>query len=83
VCGAYEAVAMEKPFVLSDTEALKCYFYQGGVHVANNGEAIAKGIQQIISEYESYMEKVAALKAALESSWTIQLKKIEPDLFGR
>jgi hypothetical protein len=29
------------------------------------------------------MEKVAALKAALESSWTIQLKKIEPDLFGR
>lgn len=49
VCGAYEAMALEKPLVTSKTLALQRYFTAGTIFVDHNPESIAKGIR---SAYE-------------------------------
>ncbi len=45
VCGAYEAMVLEKPLVTSNTSALKNYFNAGTVFVDHKPEAIAEGIR--------------------------------------
>jgi glycosyltransferase involved in cell wall biosynthesis len=69
VCGAYEAVAVGTPLILSDTHALKSYFYKGAVYVSNNAESIS---QQIITglKYENKLrQEIIELKKELSAFW--------------
>jgi hypothetical protein len=72
VCGAYEAVAAEKPFVLSKTDALQIYFCKGGVHVDNHAEAIAMGIKALVAQYDFYLDEIHQFKSELEQNWSRQ-----------
>ena len=45
VCGAYEAMALEKPLVTSNTVALRRYFTGGTVFVDHKPEAVAEGVR--------------------------------------
>jgi len=45
VCGAYEAMALEKPLVTSRTPALQKYFTHGTVFVDHEPVAIAEGVR--------------------------------------
>jgi len=45
VCGAYEAIAMDKPLILSDTRALRAYFGSASVLTANTPDAIAASVR--------------------------------------
>lgn len=65
VCGAYEAVVAERPFVLSDTPALRNHFRIGGVHVSNNAVSIADGIRSVLDSYPRYRREVIDLKREL------------------
>lgn len=76
VCGAYEAVAACKPFVLSDTKALRTYFREGGLHVANESKAIAAAILAILSEREKFKHSVSNFKKTLETEWTQNLTTV-------
>jgi glycosyltransferase involved in cell wall biosynthesis len=49
LCGAYEAMAINKPLVTSKTSALQKYFTGGTVFVCHEPEAIAEGIRQAYS----------------------------------
>jgi len=46
VCGAYEAIAMGKPLILSDTRALRAYFGSASVLTANTPDAIAASVRE-------------------------------------
>lgn len=45
VCGAYEAMAAERPFVTSKHLALKEYFHKGTVFTEHSPESIAEAVQ--------------------------------------
>ena len=45
VCGAYEAMVLEKPLVTSKTSALQKYFTAGTVFVDHDPESIANGVR--------------------------------------
>jgi glycosyltransferase involved in cell wall biosynthesis len=45
VCGAYEAMAMKKPLVTSNTAALREFFNAGSIFVEHDAPSIAAGIQ--------------------------------------
>jgi glycosyltransferase involved in cell wall biosynthesis len=45
VCGAYEAISIGKPLILSDTRALRAYFGSASVLTANTPEAIAASVR--------------------------------------
>jgi len=69
VCGAYEAVALGKPLILSDTPVLRNYFYKGVVYTANSSRAIAKSICNIIASHRKLEHEMRELKNELEVAW--------------
>lgn len=80
VCGAYEAVAVGRPFVLSDTEALRSHFSIGGMHIRNDASGIADGVSRVLANYERYRKDVVSLKAQLEADWLERKKSLVSQL---
>ncbi len=50
VCGAYESISAGTPMILSDTRALKNYFYKGAVYASNNAASIAHAITEALEK---------------------------------
>ncbi|MCG3169177.1 MAG: hypothetical protein CALGDGBN_00690 [Pseudomonadales bacterium] len=80
VCGAYEAVALEKPFVISDTKVLREYFPLGGVHVENHASNIVAGIQQVLDGLTRYRADVRVLKRKIQSEWPRDFERVTQEL---
>jgi hypothetical protein len=73
VCGAYEGVAVGRPLVLSDTQALRAYFSRGSVFAQNTAQGIAAAVTQACKERPRLREEVMRLAAELESEWMQRL----------
>jgi hypothetical protein len=69
LCGAYEAVAVAKPLLTSDTAALRAYFRQGAVYTRHTPEAIATGIQSMQKHHHSLSEEMRRFQLCLEQEW--------------
>ena len=79
VCGAYEAIALNKPIILSDTNAQKTYFRKGCVFVSTAPESIVAGINQTVKSIEKLKKEIKVLKKSLNDDWQdriLQLKNI-------
>lgn len=67
-CGAYEAVSLEKPGILSDTKALRNYFSKGFLFTSINSEkCLVRSIENFISDREILEKEVKILKKELRS----------------
>ncbi len=75
LCGAYEAVSAGKPMVLSDTEALRKYFYKGTVYTDNTAVDIAEKINLVLND-PKYSSEVIELKEEISIAWKKQKDKI-------
>jgi glycosyltransferase involved in cell wall biosynthesis len=73
VCGAYEAVALEKPLVTSDTAALRGYFHRGTVYSAHDPESLAAAIRDALGRTEKLSAEMRVLKREISASWTIHV----------
>jgi len=70
MCGCYEAVSVGKPLVTSNKELLLEYFH-GSVFVENNKDDIARGILDVMNQYNMYFNNSRLLKCAIEESWLL------------
>jgi hypothetical protein len=68
VCGAYEAVALQKPLVTSDTSALRSYFSAGTVFTRHEPQAIARAVREAL---------------AARTTLTLEMKELQPQLRAR
>lgn len=80
LCGAYEAVAAERPMVLSGTTALRSYFRRGAVYTDNTPDDIARRIQDALSATEVLTEEVRTLKQELAATWQTDFERLEVQL---
>ncbi len=69
VCGAYEGVSMHKPLILSNTKALRTYFYKGCTYVNPNAASIKDGILDAAQRIELLKSDVTLLEAEIQTSW--------------
>lgn len=69
LCGAYEAVAAERPVVLTDSAALRRVFSRGAVYTENRAESIARAIEHALAIQENLASDVRELKKQLIASW--------------
>lgn len=53
VCEAYETVAVEKPMILSNTNALGNYFRRGVIYAEQTAESTQKAILEVIAKKAS------------------------------
>jgi glycosyltransferase involved in cell wall biosynthesis len=82
VCGAYEAVAVGRPVVLSDTRALKDYFRQGVVFCRADPEDVAAALRQLRRDYHRLTMEVASLRGVLRAEWADQLAQARAAIEG-
>jgi glycosyltransferase involved in cell wall biosynthesis len=82
VCGAYEAVAVGRPMVLSDTRALRSYFRMGSVFADNTATGIRDAIVEACANVGRLREEVIALGAELEREWQERKRALERILAG-
>ena len=68
-CGAYEAVALGKPAVLSDTATIREYFASGAVYASPNEASIAAGISEAIRRRGELAREMQVLRERLSASW--------------
>ena len=68
VCGAYEAIQMDKPLLLSETEAQKNYFGRLAYYTNNTTVDIHDAISSILKK-DKYKSQRKALKKQLETNW--------------
>lgn len=64
-CGAYEALAVGKPTVVSDWPQMRRCFTRGFVHVLNTPESIAFGVKKMLNEQTILQAEVIAMRTEL------------------
>lgn len=68
-CGAYEAVALEKPMILSNTDTIKSYFSMGAVYCEPNKESIKNAVNKCMSNIDKLKIDTKKLKYVLQKNW--------------
>ena len=69
VCAAYEAISVGTPLILSDTEALRKYFYKGALFTANRSDEIRRSIWLGLKDVERLKGEICELRTELEKKW--------------
>lgn len=69
VCGAYESVAMKKPMILSNTEALRSYFDEGVVFTNNDPGSIAAALKEMSQNKIKLKNEIKHLNKKLQKQW--------------
>lgn len=64
-CGAYEALSVEKPALVSDWPQMRRYFTRGFIYVKNTPETIAAGVQKLLNERQTLASEIIAMRAEL------------------
>ncbi|WP_165423884.1 glycosyltransferase [Ktedonosporobacter rubrisoli] len=75
-CGAYEALAMAKPVVVSDWPQMRRCFTRGFIYVKNTPEAIATGVKKMLAERETLTHEIILMRSELmmrRQSWFAEL----------
>jgi len=69
LCGAFEAVSLGKPLIVSDWPILRNYFPLGTVHVPNTAEGICEGLRRARSEQTVLQRDILKLREQLRAEW--------------
>ena len=69
VCGAYEAVSVEKPLIISDTKALRHYFSKGCIYTKNNAESIQSSIIKAMEGAAELTKDMREFKQSKKIEW--------------
>jgi glycosyltransferase involved in cell wall biosynthesis len=76
VCGAYEAVASEKPMILTGTGALRSYFNKGAVYTDNSQSSLTAAIRECLKNKPVLSREVKELKTTLQIAWKLQAEEL-------
>ena len=77
VCGAYEGMALGKPLILSDTQALRGYFGEGATYTKNYPDAIAEAIHKVSANLKKATESVLKRRAEITQGYPEKLRNLE------
>jgi glycosyltransferase involved in cell wall biosynthesis len=72
-CGAYEALAVGKPLVLSSTQALREYFGEGPIYTGESPKDIEKAIRQALLNQEEITNLVQKRAQELKEDWELKI----------
>lgn len=69
VCGAYEALAVCTPLILTDTVVSRDTFKNGAIYVNNDAQSIGTAMQYVKKNYSSLKQQVQAASEAYSLNW--------------
>ncbi|OGP65516.1 MAG: hypothetical protein A2169_08385 [Deltaproteobacteria bacterium RBG_13_47_9] len=74
--GAYEAVSLGTPLIVSDWPVLRDYFHLGTVHVPNTVEGICEGVRRAQREQTALRQGILLLREQLQADWDRQFAEL-------
>jgi glycosyltransferase involved in cell wall biosynthesis len=77
VCGAYEAVALGKPMILGDTEALRSWFDSGALYTDGTAADLARLLGRLEEDLPALEQGVRALLPRRDAEWEERLASLE------
>lgn len=77
VCGAYEAVAAERPLIVSDTRALRDYFTGGTLYTNNQSADLAEKIRLALARGVDLAHEMQTLKVKMSREWESRRQNLE------
>ncbi len=77
LCGAYEAVSLCKPMIISDTDTLHTHFYKGVVFTQNNADSIREAIKTTTLNIKRLQQEISELRKEKELNWQKQFAVIQ------
>jgi len=80
VCGAYEAIAVEVPLLLSNTNSLKTTFDHGAVFCVNTKEGIKQGLEEALSRLIILNDEIITMKTLHTKRWSEAAKNLKVEL---
>lgn len=80
VCGGYEAAAVGKPFVTSDTAALRNYFHSGTLYTIHSQAAIADAIRRALDNRDPLAREMCRLRVELDEDWEKRRHSLDAEL---
>ena len=81
-CGAYEALSLEKPLILSATPALRAYFREAAIFTENTPAAIFQSILLSQSCCADMRRRAPAARQVLDERWLERFDEIRHRLFA-
>jgi glycosyltransferase involved in cell wall biosynthesis len=69
LCGAFEAVSLGKPLIVSDWPILRQYFPIGTVHVPNTVQGICDGVRRARGERAALQRDILRLREQMHAEW--------------
>ncbi len=76
VCGAYEALAVERPMILSDNAASIELFGEAALYTDNSPESIQAAVERAGAELAGLRAGASAVRQRLQSSWSRQSQEL-------
>lgn len=76
-CGAYEAISLGKPLVLSDTEAIRSYFRKGVIYSEPYAVSIEESIRKAIENKMILKDEIMSLRNELKSDWNLRFQRLK------
>lgn len=78
VCGAYEAISLGKPIILSRSEASISLFHKGAIFTDHDPYSIKEAIIKLLNSIDTYTTGAQEMKKLYEKQWdTITIKFAE------
>lgn len=77
LCGAFEAVSLGKPLVISDWPILQKQFNRGTIHIPNTADGLVAGIEQARQEKSKLESEIHRLGSELRTDWKIRFNHMQ------
>ncbi|MEE9337397.1 MAG: hypothetical protein V3U87_04895 [Methylococcaceae bacterium] len=74
--GASEAIAAEKPLIVSLNQATKSHLNKGTILISNTAEDIIQSILKIRNQYEHYKTEIKQLKDERMSQYKLEIREL-------
>ena len=75
-CGAFEALSLAKPSIVSDLPEQRRWFSNGFIMVENAPEDIAQAVTTLLTEHTVYTEKAELLRTEYIAARRPKLEKL-------
>jgi glycosyltransferase involved in cell wall biosynthesis len=69
VCGAYEAVAVERPLILTDSTAAREWFGDAAIYVRNEPASVAGAVRELAGDRDNWDTRARAAKLRISDAW--------------
>ncbi len=80
VCGAYESIVMNKPFITGQSKALKSYFKDAAIYSDGTADSIIAASEYILDNHDTINTKIKKYHQDTEQAWRVNFNNLKSKL---